>query len=309
MVSSSHLSGQKILITGASGFLGSHLSRRLWQTGYEVHAVSRKQHSAQDAVRWWQGDLADLGTAREVLTAIRPDVVFHLSGLVTAAPDLQLVLPTFATLLTSTVNTLTLATEIGCRRIVLAASLTEPEPSEIEPTPASPYAAAKWASSTYGRMFHKLYGTSVVSVRPFMTYGPAQDVRKIVPYVILSALHGERPKLSTGEQLFDWVYIDDVVEGLVAAAHAPGIEGHTIDLGSGILTPIRGVVQRILQLVGSATEPEFGALPDRPYEPVRTANTADAYVKLGWKPTTSLQDGLELTVDWYSKRSLATKVS
>jgi nucleoside-diphosphate-sugar epimerase len=297
---SSRLGGQKILITGASGFLGSHLSRRLRQIGCEVHAISRREHSAEDGLRWWQGDFADLGTARKLLLAIKPDVLFHLSGLVTASPDLQFVLPTFQTLLVSTINTLMEANAIGCR-VVLVASLTEPEPGKTDPTPGSPYAAAKWASSAYGRMFHKLYGTPVVVVRPFMTYGPGQNIRKLIPYVIHTLLQNEILRISSGDWQADWIYIDDVIDGFLAAAYVSGIEGDTIDLGSGTLTPIRGVVQQILKLVGSKTDPEYGALPDRPFEQVRAANLSDAYSKLAWKPTTPLEKGLALTIDWYRR--------
>jgi len=305
MDSSSSLSGQRILITGASGFLGSHLGRRLAQVGCEVHAISRKRHSIVDCLRWWQGDLTDIVTVRKLLLAIKPDVIFHLSGIVTASPDLQLVLPTFHTLLTSTVNMLMMATEIGCRRVVLAASLTEPDPGDVDPTPGSPYAAAKWASSAYGRLFHRLYGTSVVVVRPFMTYGPNQNSQKLIPYVILALLQSESPKISSGDWRADWIYVEDVVDGFLAAAHISGIEGRTIDLGSGTLTAVREVVQRIVKIVDPKAEPEFGARPNRPSEQVRIADTAYAYEKLGWTPKTSLDEGLRRTVSWYREEALS----
>jgi len=110
----------------------------------------------------------------------------------------------------STVNLLTVAANIGCRRIVLLASLEEPEPGHTDAAPASPYAAAKWTSGTYGRMFHKLYQTPVVLVRPFMTYGPRQDVRPC--YHLL--LQDQAPKPASGQRQVDWIYVDDVIEGL-----------------------------------------------------------------------------------------------
>jgi len=113
----------------------------------------------------------------------------------------------------STVNLLTVAANIGCRRIVLLASLEEPEPGHTDAAPASPYAAAKWTSGTYGRMFHKLYQTPVVLVRPFMTHGPRQDVRKIIP-LLPSPLQDQAPKLASGQRQVDWIYVDDVIEGL-----------------------------------------------------------------------------------------------
>ena len=91
------VSKEKILITGGSGFLGSHLCRRFLHHGAEVHAVSRSKRNSDPAgLRWWQGDMADVGTVRRILYQIKPDVIFHLSGLATAVPDRELVLPTVA---------------------------------------------------------------------------------------------------------------------------------------------------------------------------------------------------------------------
>lgn len=293
--------GQKILVTGASGFIGSHLCRCLERNGAKVSAVSRVLRTTDiSCLRWWQGNLEDMATVKNLLYTVKPEVIFHLASHVAGSRNLELVLPTFHSNLVSTVNLLTVATEIGCRRIVLTGSLEEPEPDNTEAAPCSPYAAAKWASSAYGRMFHQLYQTPVVIARVFMVYGEGQqDLRKLIPYVTLSLLQGQAPKLSSGQRQVDWIYVDDVVDGLLAAAQVPNVEGCTIDLGSGILTPIRTVVQQLFNLVGSQVEPKFGTLPDRPLEQVRVANTAYSYAKLGWQPGTSLEKGLELTVDWY----------
>lgn len=299
----SSLSGCKVLVTGATGFLGSRLTARLCENGVVVHAVSRSQrHSESASLRWWQGEMSDIATVRRVLHEISPDFVFHLAGLSTASPDRELVLPTLHSLLVSTVNLLTVAAEVGCRRMILAASLTEPRPSESEITPSSPYAAAKWTSGAYARMFHRLYNFPVVLVRPFMTYGPGQDERKLIPHVILSLLKNEPPKLSSGRQEIDWVYIDDVIDGFLAAASAPDIEGQTIDLGSGLLVSIRTVVRQIVALLDAEVKPLFGVLSDRPAEPVRVADMNSAYAKLGWKPRTPMKAGLAQTIAWYRQQ-------
>lgn len=245
--------------------------------------------------------MADLAVVRQMFGTIRPEIVFHLAGTPSASPDLALVLSTFQGLLTSTINVLLAAMDSGCRRVILSGSLTEPEASAKPATPQSPYAAAKWAASGYGRMFHSLYEAPVVVLRPFMTYGPGQAETKLIPAVVLALLRGERPRCSSGTYRADWVYISDVIEGFVAAAMAAEIEGETIDLGSGSLFAVRDVVDRLVKMVGSDTSPEFGSLPDRPGEEAKAANTLTAAKRLGWCATTSLDDGLRQTVEWYSR--------
>lgn len=296
-------SGQKILVTGAAGFIGSHLCRSLWKNGAEVHGISRKAHlNSEHYIRWWNGDLSDTEKVRELLTMIKPDVIFHLASHVLGARNIDFVLPTFSSNLLSTVNLLVIATEVGCRRIILTGSLEEPEPDNTESIPSSPYAVSKWASSAYARMFHALYQTPVVIARLFMVYGCGQkDLSKLVPYLILSLLRGECPKLSSGKRKIDWIYVGDIVDGLLAIAQAPNIEGSTIDLGSGSLVSIQTLAKLITETMGSPIEPLFGALPDRPLEQVRVANTVETYAAIGWKPKISLEEGLKLTVKWYEE--------
>jgi len=298
------LPNERILITGASGFIGTHLCHYLCASGAEVHALSRTLHASKvSGLHWWTGELGDIATVRNLLATIKPDVIFHLASHVSGSRNLEIVLPCLHGNLISTVNVLTAATEVGCRRIVLAGSFEEPEPGDIPATPSSPYAAAKLASSAYGRMFYALYQAPVVIARMFMVYGPAQqDLRKLIPYVTLSLLRDQTPKLMSGTRQVDWIYVEDVINGLVAMAHAPDVAGCTIDLGSGTLVPAREVVESLFTLIRPQSKPVFGVVPDRPLEQVRKANTADTHAKLGWKPVISLDEGLKRTVNWYEQR-------
>jgi UDP-glucose 4-epimerase len=295
--------GQTILITGANGFIGSHLCHRLSLGEGQVHAVYRSQRPADEGqAHWWQADLSDEAAVRGLFRDIRPDVIFHLASHVKGAPNLEHVLPTFRSNLQSTVNLLTLAAEKGCQRMVITGSLAEPEPQNGELFPSAPYAAAKWASSGYARMFHALYKLPVVVARVFMVYGPAQqDLTKLIPYVTLSLLRGERPKISSGGRPVDWIYVSDVVDGFMALAETPGIDGGTFEIGSGSLISIRDIVQKLARIVDPKGHVDFGALPDRPLEPTRIAKTAETFASLGWKPKVTLEDGLERTVDWYRR--------
>jgi len=148
-------------------------------------------------------------------------------------------------------------------------------------------------------MVHLLYRTPVVIARTFMGYGPRQHRSKLIPYAICSLMRNQTPAFASGEWAADWIYIDDVIEGLVRAATVPQVEGATIDLGSGELTPIKEVIRRIVAITGTSVEPRFGALPDRIGEVVRVADAAATYERMGWKPAYSLDHGLALTVRWF----------
>jgi UDP-glucose 4-epimerase len=304
MKSLNQFSRQKVLVTGASGFIGSNLCRQLCHEGAIVHAISRTLRTS-NALHWWQGDLEDISSVQHLMRTIKPDLIYHLSSNVTGTRAIEGVLPTLHSNFVSAVNLLTAATEIGCRRIILAGSLEEPETNQANPVPSSPYAAAKWASSTYARMFYELYQTPVVIARLFMVYGPNQNIRFIIPYVITSLLQRQPPSLSSGQRLVDWIHVDDVVAGLLAIADAPDVAGSTIDLGTGRLVTIREVVNQISNLVDPKIELLFGALPDRQMEQVRLADVVTSSAKLDWEYKISLEQGLKQTVDWYRDRPIS----
>lgn len=288
-------------MTGATGFLGSRLLEQLEREGAEVAVVSRlPRPEGARVARWHRADLEDSSAVEQALGDDRPEVVFHLASLVTGRRELDLVVPTFRANLSSTVHLLAAATRVGCRRIVLAGSMEEPEPGT---PPGSPYAAAKAASTLYAAFFRKLYETPIVTARIFMAYGPGQrDNSKVVPASILAALAGRAPRISSGTRPVDWIYVDDVARGLIALATATGVDGETLDLGSGELVSVREVVERICRAAGGPP-PEVGALPDRPHEAVRRADPARTFALARWRPEVALDDGIARTIDHY--RALA----
>jgi nucleoside-diphosphate-sugar epimerase len=289
-----------VLVTGASGFIGSHLCKRLRDLGAVVHGVSRRPREGGAVSRWWQADLEDELATRQLVESVAPEFIFHLASFVSGKREIDYVLPALRSNLLSTVNLLISATEYGCQKLVLTGSLEEVEGDATTATPSSPYAAAKGAASTYARMFHVLYGTPVVTARLFMVYGPNQkDQTKLVPYVTLSLLRGQLPQLMSGTREVDWIYIDDVVDAYLSLASKEGIEGETVDIGSGELTSVRRVVDLLADLVEPDVRPHFGNLEDRPLERVRVADVEHAYSLAGWKAKTSLAEGLQQTVDWY----------
>lgn len=287
--------GVKALVTGATGFIGAHLVRSLVERGAEVIATSRRDIEGGEAgARWMRADPADIDQLRGAFAASRPDFVFHLSSLADGRHGLSLVLPIMQAELVSTVNVLTVAAEHGVRRLVLPGSLEEPEAGAI---PSSPYAAAKAASRLYTGMFHRLYGMPVVTARIFMAYGPGQPDWKLIPKAARALLSGIPPHIGSPDRPVDWIYVSDVVEGLIRLAGTPGIEGMTVDLGSGRLTTVREVVQILRDLSESSAEPVFAGTPARPFERVARADFDEMVRVLRWRPNVALREGLARTLD------------
>ena len=298
------LAGARILVTGGTGFIGSHLLIRLCEMGAHVHAVSRAQQPETNLnVQWHQGDLADLPTARSLMKAVKPHVIYHLASHVVGARGAEAIVPTFQCNLATTVNLLTAAQTIGCDRFILCGSLEEPSSNTSEVVPSSPYAVTKWAGSAYARMFHALYQFPAVILRVFMVYGPGQrDLNKLIPYVIGSLLKGNVPELTSGQRPIDWIYVDDVVEAFLAAALAENVGGKTIDIGSGKTETVRGVVSALAKLMKNEEALSFGTRPDRLLEQVRVADLHAAETFLRWAPQVSLDEGLKRTIDWYERK-------
>jgi nucleoside-diphosphate-sugar epimerase len=214
--------------------------------------------------------------------------------------SLDRILPTFYDNLLSAVGVLIAASRTGCSRVILAGSMEEPGTIENISVPGSPYAAAKWAASGYARMFYALYDLPVILLRIFMTYGPGQsDTTKLIPCVVQSLLRGQAPAVGSGKRAVDWVYVEDVAEGIDRACFADGIDGKTIDLGSGTLLTIQDVVMQLVAIINPSITPRFGAIPDRSLEREALADVARTEALLSWRAATLLHEGLEKTVRWY----------
>ncbi|MEV0623158.1 NAD-dependent epimerase/dehydratase family protein [Nonomuraea sp. NPDC050404] len=289
---------KRVLVTGASGFIGGHLATRLAALEADVHAVSRG--IGTQAFRWHQVDLRDQKATAGLLRAVSPDVVFHLASEVNGARDPEMVPVTLAGNLQTTVNLLTAAVRHECR-VVLAGSIEEPRPGNGHAAAPSPYAMAKHAASGYADLYRRLWDLPCTVLRPSMVYGPAQrDTSKLVPYVTLALLRGEEPRLTSGAKVADWVYVDDVVSAFVAAAESDRAIGQSFDVGTGIRTSVRELVKLLYELAGNPAEPPFGAVADRALDITQAADTGPALDLIGWRPTVDLTDGLRRTLEWYA---------
>lgn len=296
------LSAGRVLVTGARGFIGSHVCRRLVAAGATVHAAVREPlPDDADGLIWTPLDVLDSATVERTIDYLRPDAVIHLASLVSGSRDVAQVTAMFETNLASTVHVLAATRRVGAR-VVLAGTMEEPFPGEgVDVAPRSPYAASKWAAAAYARMFGRLWGLEAIVLRPSMVYGPGQrDLSKLVPHTIASLLRGESPRLAGGRRVSDWIHVRDVADAFVAAIGAASPEVPTLDVGSGEMHSVREVVERLVRIVGNDVEPLFGSIPDPPAEAGRTADLDTTAQALAWRASIGLDDGLRDTVAWYA---------
>lgn len=301
MIQITGVANKKFLVTGASGFIGRAVCTRLLEMGAEVCGTARRDVDLESE-RWTYApvDLTIAGDVDELLALTKPDYVIHLASCVTGKREIEWIRETLAGNLVTAVNILVAAQNAGVEKTVLAGSLEEPSANEVTPNATSPYAASKWCASTYARMMHQLYSMNSAVARIFMVYGPGQqDLMKLVPYVCLSAARGEAPELMSGGREVDWIYIDDVVDGLIRLAMTGPNDGSYVDIGSGDLITTGDVAEKICSLAATGVTPVFGALPDRAMEQVRKANIEATAALLDWQPVTAIDEGLRRTYDWY----------
>ena len=296
---------EKVLVTGASGFIGSRLCEKLKEDGYEVYGVSRSQKPDNDKMKWIQGNLLDRDFVDNVIESINPDYVFHLASHVLGSRSFEYVISTMENNFLTSLYLMHAVKKYGCKRLILAGSFEEGLNEGGKVVPSSPYAASKIASSNYARMFHELYQLPVAIASIYMVYGPGQqDLSKLIPYTILSALKGEKPRISSGVRMVDWIYIDDLVSGLVNMMKAPGIDGETIELGSGKVISVKDIVVKVTHMIDKELDPLIGGVEDRPLEQEDMADISMTQTRISWSPQFDLEQGLRNTIEHYKKLKL-----
>lgn len=303
-LSPTDLRGLPVLVTGASGFIGRHLTRRLETLGAAVHATTRRSIEEQQppGVRWHTCDLTDPEAVADVVLRVRPAAVFHLASQGEGRRAPELVLPMLDANTRSAVAMMSAVQDIPGCRIVLAGSVEEPRDGAA---PCSPYAAAKSAATRYAQLFHSQWNLQVTVLRIARVYGPDQpDTTRLVPYCIESFLDGDVPSVGSGTRLIDWVYVDDVVEAFVRAATSPGAPGLVADIGAGRARTIEEVVTTIAELTGHIGPVPLGRWADRTDDVVHVADVLRTRETLGWLATTELTAGLTRTVDWHRRTRL-----
>jgi dTDP-glucose 4,6-dehydratase len=309
--------GQRVLVTGGGGFIGSHLVERLTELGATVRAFVHynslgtwgwlDESAVRDTIEVVAGDITDQDTVRRAVDGC--DVVFHLAALIGIPYSYAAPASYVATNICGTLNVLRSVRETSVPKLVhtstsevygsaLQVPIAESHPLRGQ----SPYSASKIGADKMVEAFHASFGVPAVTVRPFNTYGPRQSARAIVPTIIVQCLAGTKVVLGNLTPTRDFNYVEDTVEGFVRAAIVPDAIGKTINLGSsreisiGALAELVGRLMHrkiVLDCAAERIRPE-GSEVDR-----LLADSSLARSLLEWTPAISLEDGLSRTIGWF----------
>ncbi len=311
--------GRRVLVTGADGFIGSHLVERLVELGADVSAfclynsngslgwLDQSAREVRSALRVRLGDVRDARFVEESARGV--DVIFHLAALISIPHSYQAPESFLDTNIKGTLNVLEAARRTGVRRVVQTST------SEVYGTPddvpirethplhgQSPYSASKIGADMLCEAYHRSFEVPVVTLRPFNTYGPRQSLRAVLPTILVQLLRG-RTEIELGrlDPKRDLTFVSDTVRGFLCAAEAAGVEGETIQLGTGRAVSIAELFEsacRALGKVATVTQKAERLRPDKSEVLVLLSDPAKARARLGWEPTVSLEAGLSATAAW-----------
>jgi dTDP-glucose 4,6-dehydratase len=311
---------KRVLVTGAGGFIGSHLTERLAERGAQVRALvrynSRSSFGFLDSlslaltprVEIIQGDLRDAEAVRNAIKDM--EVVFHLGALISIPYSYVHPQEVVETNILGTLHVLNACRELRTARIVHTSSsevygtaiqvpIDEKHPLQGQ----SPYSASKIGADMLAESFFRSYDLPVTVVRPFNTYGPRQSARAAIPTIITQALTGNQILLGDVRPTRDLVYVEDTVAGFIRMAEVAETTGEIINLGTGQETSIEELVMKVGRLLQKDLTLIFDATRIRPQksEVLRLLANAQKAQRFGWVSTVSLEEGLRRTVQWISE--------
>jgi NAD dependent epimerase/dehydratase len=310
--------GRNVLVTGAAGFIGSHLVEYLVREGARVRAFVRYNSRndwgrLEDVEPGVLGDVdvypGDLGNPEAVSLATSGcEVVLHLGALIPIPYSFKHAREYVTTNIDGTLNVLEAARRFDVQRVVQVSSSEVYGTAQVVPipeshplSPQSPYAATKVGADQLALTYWHSHGVPVVVARPFNTYGPRQSARAVIPTVITQALARDRVELGSTSTTRDFMFVEDTARGLARCADAPGVEGETFNLGTGVEHRISDVVGQIFALVGVDLPVETAADRHRPNSSEVERLLCDAtraHEILEWRHEVELAEGLSRTIDW-----------
>lgn len=317
---------KKVLVTGAGGFIGSHLTERLNALGYRlkafVHYNSRNSWGWLDSsvskrrIEVVSGDIRDVDILRHAMRDV--ETVFHLAALIGIPYSYHSPSAYVDTNIKGTLNILQSALDSGVKKIVLTSTseiygsaqfvpITESHPIN----PQSPYAASKAAADLLGVSFYRSFNLPVVIVRPFNTFGPRQSARAVIPTIITQILGGcKKIRLGSLHPTRDLTYVEDTVNGFIKAGEAKNVMGEVINLGNNTEISIGDLTELIAKMMGVRVRIQVDPQRKRPEKSEverLIADNAKAQKLLQWTPECSLEQGLKKTIAWFTANNATYK--
>ncbi len=313
-----NLKGKKILVTGASGFVGSHLTEKLISLGASVRAFLHYNSRGEDGnlkwipedvrrnIEFFYGELRELETVHDAVKGV--DVIFNLAALVGIPYSYKHPQEVLETNTVGTMNILISARKEGVERIVQTSTsevygtacyvpIDEKHPRQ----PQSPYSASKIAADAFALSFYHSFKLPVSVIRPFNTYGPRQSDRAVIPAVISQVLTQNELSLGTTTTTRDFTFVLDLVDAFIRVAEVDEAIGKEINIGSGKEISIGDLIQKILSIVDrdvKLIEDPSRLRPSGSEVERLLADTTLAKKILNWEANTSLDRGLEIMVEW-----------
>jgi nucleoside-diphosphate-sugar epimerase len=298
---------KRVLLTGASGFLGLHCIEPLLARGYEVHATSTKARDGDTrGAHWHTVDLLQADTARELAATVKATHLLHLAWYV--VPGKLIAAAENFSWVTASMALVDAFAKEGGKRVVVSGSAYEYDwnygfcSERLTPSvPNTPYGACKQALGTMVESYSANVGLTASWARVFFLYGPNEHPRRLVPSVILSLLNGEPAKCSHGRQIRDYMHVQDVADGLVSVLDSD-VAG-TLNVCSGQATTIRDIVIAIGQIVQRPELILLGAIPARDNDAhMVVGDNSRLLAEVEWSQRWSLDDGLRQTIEWWRGR-------
>jgi nucleoside-diphosphate-sugar epimerase len=304
----------RFLVTGASGFVGANLVRRLVSDGHEVHVLLRPEHRAWrlagvDAMHVHPVDLVDRARVLEAVRSIRPTHVFHLAAYGAYSSQTGFSRMVDVNLM-GTVGLLDACAEIGVEAFVYTGSSSEYGYKDHPPRedeflePNSHYAITKAAATHYCQLVARKLDFNAIAVRLYSIYGPYEEPTRLIPTLIAHGLRGTLPPLVSPATARDFVHVDDAVDALICLAEHSPRRGAVYNLCSGVQTSMDTVVETARRLMGITVEPVWSSMQQRSWDTdIWVGSPAALEKEIGWRSKIDFATGLQRTIDWTRKLS------